>query len=229
MLRLVIVLTLVAFAPAAEAGGIRLSVTGVHANQVQDGVQRSLAALDLRHDASVAVEIVALDQSALHFKVRIQRGDRSYERAGVARLSDLGRRVASAALLGLLARDPDRFPRVALVVDSRMKQPDAAVIQAWRSVLARRGYTVLTQEEVELARTAASKLKESMLDTMRGWLGAQLVVVEMVKRGDQVAIQTTIADGGQERGELVTVDEDETNDQVTMLLEFAMLSRRGRS
>lgn len=228
MLRFVIVLTLAAFAPAAEAGGVRLSVTGVHAEQVQEGVQRSLAALDLRHDASVAVEIAALDQTTLHFKVRIQRRDGTFERAGVARLADLGKRVASATLLGLLARAPDRFPRVGLVIDAHAGQLDAEVIQAWRSVLARRGYSVLTQEEVALARTAAGKLKKSALDTMRGWLGAQLVVVEMVKRGEQVAIQTTLADGGQERGELVTVDEDEVIDQVTMLLEFATLSRRSR-
>jgi hypothetical protein len=202
---------------SANADGPALSIRGPREHEVHAELGRTLVALDLRPASGVVdVDLAELSPQALRYQVRVKRSNGMVERIGVARPDELGARVSSLVLLGLLARAPDARPRVALVVDGDRPPTNAVVV--WKAALQQRGYAVISDAEVSLARSTLKKGAEPEV-ALAQMLGVAVIGVQLRNHGSSVAVQASVFDDEARRGALLEVAADELEAQVSLLFD----------
>jgi hypothetical protein len=209
--------------PSAESGVV---VRGAHDAEVRAGLDRTLAALDL-HPASGAVDIELRDLApqVTHYSIRIKRDHGELQRAGVAGPDELVSRVGSVVLLGLLAREPERRPRLGLVVNAERTLAPAAAKEAWRAALQQRGYLLVPDAEVELARSTLKKASEPEA-ALAELFAVPVIELELRSRGSEVAVQATVFDDRPRRGSFAELPPAEVEPHVTLMLELLDLTAR---
>jgi hypothetical protein len=193
------------------------TVQGVHERAVTDALSRTLDALGV--SAKGTVEIRAASANVVRYEIEIVReGAAVFHRVGVTTPDEVVADVTRTVLLGALARDPERHPRAVLWIDAdHAAKPSAAVTAVWRQALASRGFIVVPEREVSLARTT---IKSGELEpALAAALGARVVSIELRTRGNDVAVQTTVFDEGPRRGLLATVAPADLADEVTLLID----------